>query len=241
MTHLTEEDLVLLYYGEKGAPGYARDHLAECGLCRAAAESLALMLDACNEWTPPEIDTGFARTVWARLAPQLEPRRRVFEMRWWLAAAAVSVTVIAAFMAGRFTSRPDPEFTAGLSHQARERILAISLADHLERAQLLLTEVANMNDSDAADLAAHRARARDLVNEDRLMRQVLAGDREDAGMLPLLDDIGRFVLEVANAPDRVDAAELRDLKQRMDSESLLFKVRIIETNLRTSRISGKIS
>ena len=98
-----------------------------------------------------------------------------------------------------------------------------------------------MNDSDAADLAAHRARARDLVNEDRLMRQVLAGDREDAGMLPLLDDIGRFVLEVANAPDRVDAAELRDLKQRMDSESLLFKVRIIETNLRTSRISGKIS
>lgn len=241
MTHLSEEDLVLLYYGEAGAPGYARIHLGECPECRAAAEALAQTLDACNEWTPPEVDAGFGRTVWARLAPQLETRRRLFEMRWWLTAAAAAAMVIAAFLAGRVTSRPAPEFTAGLSHQARERILAISLADHLERAQLLLTEVSNMNDTDSAELASDRARARDLVNEDRLMRQVLAGDGANAGMLPLLDDVGRFVLEVANAPDRVDATELRELKQRIDSESLLFKVRIMETNLRTSRISGKIS
>ena len=241
MTHLTEEDLVLLYYGETGVTGHARGHLAECRECQAAAESLAQTLDACNEWKPPEVDTGFARIVWARLEPRLERQSRFFEMRWWLAAAAVAVTVITAFLAGRFTSRPAPELTAGLSHQARERVLAISLADHLDRAQLLLTEVSNMNDADTAELAAQRARARDLVNEDRLMRQVLAGDRENAGMLPLLDDVGRFVLEVANAPDRMDAAELRDLRQRVDSESLLFKVRIMETNLRTSRISGKIS
>ncbi len=95
--------------------------------------------------------------------------------------------------------------------------------------------------SDAADLAADRVRARDLVNEDRLMRQVLSTDWKNAGMLPLLDDVGRFVLEVANAPDRPDAAQLGDLKRRIDAESLLFKVRIIETNLRISNTPGKIS
>ena len=33
MTHLTEEDLILLYYGEPGAPPGARSHLAECPDC----------------------------------------------------------------------------------------------------------------------------------------------------------------------------------------------------------------
>lgn len=241
MTHLTEDDLVLIYYNEPGVPRDARAHLAQCAECRAAAESLTHALDACNEWEVPPADAQFRRSIWARLAPELESRRPAIDLRWWFAAAAAAAMVIAAFVAGRVTSRPAAEFTAGLSQQARERILAISLADHFERAQLLLTEIANMNDTDAAELAAGRARARDLVNEDRLMRQVLAGDRENARMLPLLDDVGRFVLEIANAPDRMDAAEIRNLKQRIDSESLLFKVRIIEANLRKSTTPGKNS
>lgn len=242
MTHLSEEDLVLLYYKEPGVPRHARTHLFECAECRAAAELLAQTLDACDEWEVPAVNAQFRRSVWARLVPQLETRRPVLHLQWWFAAAAVAAMVMAAFIAGRVTSRPAPaEFTAGLSPQARERILAISLADHLERAQLLLTEVANMNDSDTTELAAGRTRARDLVNEDRLMRHVLEGDRENARMIPLLDDVGRFVLEIANAPDRMNAAEIRNLKQRIDAESLLFKVRIIEANLRKSTSPGKNS
>jgi hypothetical protein len=62
-------------------------------------------------------------------------------------------------------------------------------------------------------------------------------------MLPVLDEVGRFVLEVANAPDRVGAVEIQRLQQRIDAESLLFKVRIIESNLRmqNSNTSGKMS
>lgn len=241
MTHLSEDDLVLLYYGEPGVAGHVRAHLAECPQCRAAAESLAQTLDACHEWTVPAVDREFRRGVWARLAPQLDHRRRLFETRFWLTAAAVAAMAIAAFLAGRASSRPPSTFTASLSSEARERILGIALADHFERAQLLLTEVANMNDTDAVELAANRARARDLVNEDRLMRQVLSTDRVNAGILPLLDEVGRFVLEVANAPDPMDAQEIRVLKRRIETESLLFKVRIVEANLRISRISGKLS
>ena len=243
MTHLNEEDLVLIYYGEPGVSGDASIHLAECATCRAAAESLAQTLDACSEWVTPEIDP---RRVWARVASALERRRWwafVFEARFWLAAGTVAALVIAAFFAGRDSVHPAPAITAGLSAQARERILEISLADHLDRAELLLTEVANMSGADASELAAERVRAKDLVQEGRLMRQVLASQEQASGMLPVLDEVGRFVLEVANAPDRVGAVEIQRLQQRIDAESLLFKVRIIESNLRmqNSNTSGKMS
>jgi hypothetical protein len=241
MKHLSEEDLVLLYYDEPGVAQGSKTalvHLAECADCRVAAESLAQTLDSCNEWSPPATDAELGRSVWARLAPQLDSRPAAFGRRFWLMAAAVAALVIAAFFAGRSTSRPVPAITAGLSESARERILSIALADHLDRAQLLLTEVANMNDSDSAEFAASRTRAKDLVNEGRLLQQVMASGNE-----PLLDEVGRFVLEVANAPDSVNAGEIQGLKQRIDAESLLFKVRIIEANLRTQNAgtSGKMS
>jgi hypothetical protein len=229
MNHLSEEDLVLLYYGEPGAPKDGRLHLRECSKCRAAAESLAQMLDACSEWAIPEPGAEFGRSVWARLAPALEDRPG-YRIRYWLAAAAVAALVIAAFLAGRATSRSAPTITAGLSRQARARILAISLADHLERAQLLLTEVANMNPADASQFASERARAQDLVDEGRLIGQWSGAGERTA----LLDEVERTVMEVANAPDRVDTDQLLALQRRMDSDSLLFKVRIIEANLRTS-------
>ena len=121
---------------------------------------------------------------------------------------------------------------AGLSDQARARILEISLADHLDRADTLLTEISNAGDAGSLDFAAERGRAQDLVEEGRLMRQTLA--RQGNGpTLTFLDEVERFLLEVANAPDSVSAREVRELQQRIGSNSLIFKVRVIESNLRT--------
>jgi hypothetical protein len=119
---------------------------------------------------------------------------------------------------------------AGLSSQARERILAISLADHFDRAAMLLTEISNSGDTQ--DFALERSRAQDLVDEGRLMRQTLALNGSNA-TVPLLDDVERFLLEVSNAPDMVSASEMQQMRDRVGSGSLLFKVRIIEANLRT--------
>jgi len=252
MTHLSEEDLILIYYNEPGVAAEAGTHLAECQTCRAAAESLAATLNACDTWIVPEPGPEFSRSTWARLAPELRRNdfrhwlgpfslASFFNTRVWIAASGAAALVIVAFLAGRGTSpwyantpsHPEQTLTSGLSPQARERILAISLADHLDRAGRLLTEVANLSEGDAAALSSEQSRAQDLVNEGRLMRQWLSG-RGRAATLPLFDDVERFMMELANAPDRVDATEIRDLKQHMDSESLLFKVRIIESNLRTS-------
>ena len=85
MKHLSEEDLVLLYYDEPGVVEGSKTalvHLAECADCRGAAEALAQTLDACNEWSPPAADAELGRTVWARLAPQLDSRTAGTPLGW---------------------------------------------------------------------------------------------------------------------------------------------------------------
>jgi len=238
MNHLSEEDLILIYYGEPGASEGADAHLAECGHCKAAADSLARTLDLCNEWSAPAPATGFERSVWARLAPQMDSKRRGWSIpRGWIAVAATVVLLVGAFLLGRGSRAPQPtsssqSIMAGLSDEARARILEISLADHLDRAGMLLTEISNAGDAGSLDFAMERSRAQDLVEEGRLMRQTLA--RQGASpTLTFLDETERFLLEVANAPDSVSPREVRELQQRISSGSLLFKVRIIESNLRT--------
>lgn len=221
MEHLSDEDLVLLYYNEAGVEGRVRRHVAACAECRGAAESLARVLDKCSEWEAPEPSADLTRRIMSRAGhADAVPVRQ-----WFYAAAAIAAILFLTFLAGRYSKHPKPSVFAGLSPQAQHRILEISLADHLDRAELLLTEIANASDDEPVD----RARAQDLVDEGRLMRQTLARDG-DSETLALLDEVERFMLEVANT---TDGAELRRLRERVASDSLLFKVRILGSNLRT--------
>jgi len=244
MTHLTEEDLILVYYNEPGT-NHAKKHLAECQECRVAAESLARTLSVCNEWTVPERSPEFGHDVWVQLAPQLDVRpaaaRQWHGFRVWAAAAGFAVILLAVFLAGRY-SRPAPVMNApvmaALSDQARERILAIAVADHLDRVQILLTEIANTSDSSPDTFAADRDRAEDLVQEGRLMRQSLAAQGESA-TTSFLDEVERFLIEAAHTPDGASTQAVADLRERIESGSLLFKVRIVESNLRTNLSNGE--
>jgi hypothetical protein len=97
---------------------------------------------------------------------------------------------------------------------------------------MLLTEISNTSNPDARDFALERGRAQDLVEEGRLMRQMVAL-RGGSATLGFLDEVERVLLEVANAPDAVNASEMRQMRERIGASSLLFKVRVIEANLRT--------
>ncbi len=225
MTHLTEEDLILLYYGEPGVPAGANAHLAACPECAAQARSLAALLDECTNLPAAEPGPGFEARLWREIETRLpgkttgRPRLRLFAF-----AAAFASVVIAAFIAGRLTTHTAPPLTAGLSSQARERVLQISLADHLDRAEILLTNLSN-------GITPDQGRAADLVSEGRLLRSALVTSG-DAGTLALVDDVERFLLEAANEPERPADAEIGTLRRRIEDDSLIFKIRIIKSNLR---------
>ena len=134
-----------------------------------------------------------------------------------LAAAVVAVVMV-------YPVRREVPASA-LSDSARSRILALSLADHLDRSQMLLTELENSD-----EVAPLRVRAQDLVDESRLMRQWIAQGRQSS-TLAVVDEVERVLTETANASGGPE--EMRALRAQIGSDSLLFKLKIVEANLRT--------
>lgn len=223
MTHLNEEQLTMAYYGD--AENEARAHLDECPECRAALARLERLLNDVRDYPVPERGESWESEVWARLAPKLPVRRRREWFRWWMLAPAMAGLLVVAFIAGMHMQQ---QRDRGLSAQARQRVLLVAMGDHLDRSEMVVAELVNASPG-AQDLAGERARARDLLGENRLLRQTAArnGDMRHAA---LLDELERALLDIAHADPSPD--ELGALQHRLESEGLLFKMRVIRTNIR---------
>jgi hypothetical protein len=134
---------------------------------------------------------------------------------------AFAALLAAAFLVGRLTERSTPN---GISQKSRERVLLMSLSDHLEQSQIVLANVANAG-PDAAELNDERDRAHELLGANRLLRQtaVRLGDMSDAS---LLEELERVLLAIANSPNRLSRVELERTQQQIGQEGLLFRVRV---------------
>ena len=225
MRHIEEEQLMDVYYGEVDTE--VRQHLEECADCRGSFERLKELLDSARDYPVPERGNDYGREVWARLLPRLtEPKQGWSGFRSWALAPATAALVILAFVAGMLTQRQQAAFSA----EARERMFLIAMSDHLDRSQIVLTELLNALPSHL-DIADQRERAQDLVNQNRLLRQaaVHIGDAPDAA---LLDDLERVLLNVANSPADLAPDEIDMLQGRIERQGLLFKVRVTSTDAR---------
>jgi hypothetical protein len=157
---------------------------------------------------------------------------------------AAAVLVLAAFVAGRYWPRQGtatvatipagPATTApsvvtdGATAQ-RQRILLTSVADHLDRSERMLTDI--MNTSDHRDISTEQRWAEDLLTTSRLYRQ----DAEDIGeqsVASVLDDVERSLLEIVHSRPQISAADLEQIRRRIDAAALLFKVRVLSDELR---------
>jgi hypothetical protein len=235
MKHLSDEELILQYYGER-ADG-AGEHLQICESCRASFESLGRVLHSMDGLDVPEPAEGYEGRVWNRLAPELERPRA---QRWsrlgaWLsprrlvAAAAMAVLLIAAFLAERMSQQRQQ--VAGLSGPVRERIMLVAVGEHLDRSQMILVELENNASAGPVDISEEKQRARDLISENRLYRQA-ALNSGDRGVSSVLDDLERTLLEVAHSPSKLDSSEFKEIRQRIEAEGILFKIRVVGSNLR---------
>ena len=122
---------------------------------------------------------------------------------------------------------------AAAANQVRERILLIDLSDHLDRSQRVLVELVSAEGADAAGVASERERAEQLVSANRLYRETAAATG-DASVVDLLDQLERVLVEVAASPSDVGPRNRR-LRRRIESGSLLFKVRVVSSDLQERR------
>jgi hypothetical protein len=81
------------------------------------------------------------------------------------------------------------------------------------------------------DISGERARAEQLVAANRLYRQTAAATG-DSGIVELLDELERVLVELAASPEEVSAADLEVVRERIESRSLLFKLRVISSEIR---------
>jgi hypothetical protein len=245
-THLSEDELILRYYGETEAGDEARveAHLAACAECRFADQRLRQVMTLVDSAAPVDAPAGFERTAWARLEPQLGANtsawKTFFWFPQWALAAGVAALVLAAFVAGRVSSGdPTPGSTPGLvANIAPERVLHAEVGDHLDRTQMMLVELANADTDHADVLAGEQGRAVDLVAANRLIRQS-AEQNGDVVIADVLEDLERVLMEIANAPANASSNDLTDLQSRISDEDLLFRLRVIVSEMRLRTLHGR--
>jgi hypothetical protein len=233
MTHLSDDELVLLHYGEETGP-HATAHLEACPECGERLRRLRETLALAGAPETPEPDDSFEARVWARLQPRLAARQaRATRLSWRRAwpraagAAALAASLLVAFLLGReFPSRPRP-----LPPEVRERVLLVAVDEHLERTRMVLAELAYAPVGERLDVSPQRTAAHELVEANRLYRQAAARSGE-GGLVALLEELERVLVEVAAGPDALGPRDLAELQERIEARGLLFKCRVLQSHVR---------
>lgn len=241
MNHLSEEQIVLHYYGDADETTEIERHLAACAECRAEFARVQSMLRQIEPLEVPEPAASFEEKTWLNLRDRLPEKggflRRLFrpQPKWALAGAMVMLLAVA-FLAGRFSPRPMQPVTQQASQVNPQRVILVAVGDHLERSQMLLVEIMNSDAKGPINFSSEQAEARDLLDSNHLYR-VSAQQAGDPQVARLLDQLGRVLAEIANGPAEVSPGDLEQVRHTIQSEGLLFKVRVVgsEVNSRARR------
>jgi hypothetical protein len=208
---------------------------SECSLVVADLQQIIREAASLGHVTPPV-------HVWKQIESQLGTRgQQRWTTQWGPAwALATAALVILAFLTGRFVEhRIAPaqvastdgvqRVDAATSENVRERVLLIAVGDHLERSQMVLVELANAHTRDELDISAERQSADELLASNRLYRQT-AVQMGQTNVADLLGDLERVLVEVARGPSQVSMRQLAEIQQRIESQGILFKVKVIRNN-----------
>lgn len=255
MNHLTEEELVLLHYGDAGGTAAFDEHLRACPGCQAGLDEVRQTLAAVDSLPVPDRGDEYGAAVWARVQPGLARRSPTLRERLFPAftprglawAGAAAAVFLAAFLGGRQvawqwpgrTSTPPvtqappaaPQPTAADRQRVQAGVLLVAVGDHMERSQATLSELVNIPVEPEVDISDEQMRVRDLVSENRLYRQTALRTGEPA-VASVLDDLERVLVEVANGPSTMDAAEFGRVRQRIEQQGIIFKVRVFGERVR---------
>jgi hypothetical protein len=240
MKHLDEAELVEHYYEESANMADCERHLKSCPSCTKRYAELRRDLDGVKPLTPPVRSEDYGEQVWQSIRASLpvyeKPKRswiRYWQPLGWAAACALLLAV--AFVAGRQWERKQTLSVAvATDPQARQRVVIVVLGDHLDRSERLLVE---LNHADGNDVSAMplRSEARELLASNRLVRQS-AMQAGDLNVEASLDRLERLLMELANEPDGLSEADLNRLRQEMNTDSLLFDIRVLRSRVHSQAL-----
>lgn len=245
---LRDDELILYYYGESRRDDEIRRRLEASPEARRRYDELCRALAAVDGLPVPEPGPRYGERVWNRLQAELADERARPEWKgwwknWWKrlcdglagalapprlrTAAAVAAIAVAAFAAGRFwPAGPAARLgddAALVTEEGRERIVTGVVADHFERSQRLLLELANAPSGAAVDLGPERPNAALLLEANRLYRET--SEREGrTDLAEVLDELERLLLDLVHGPAEIPAD---DAEYRSRIDDVLFKVQVL--------------
>jgi hypothetical protein len=238
MKHLTEEQLMLFYYQDVCDAKAIADHLAVCTACKSEFSRLSSVLAEVKPTAVPEPAQDYELRTWqavrAKLPegkPSASPFKGMFPSQTWGMAAAAAVIVVIAFLAGRHSIVPIPNTQQVATAPSGQRILLVGVGNHLEKSQMLLIEILNADDRNHLDLSNEQGQARELLETNRLLR-ISSSRSGDPEVTRVLDELERLLIEVANSPSGMSEGDLQRIQQRIQSQGLLFRVRVIGSKVR---------
>jgi hypothetical protein len=238
MIHCSDEELLLEYYGEEDRRA---DHRRACTECDARYRELTATLDVVRQAATldtPDRGEHYGLEVWQAIRHRLPASTRswhsVLTPRWGLAAA--SLLLVVGFAAGRLWPDVTREVEAPIAESvaspadedARRRGVLLTVSDHFDRSDRVLAEIMNAPEPD--DLSTQQQWAGDLVAASRLYRQnAIALD--ELALAAVLEELERVLLDIVHQPPDATAADLEEIRRRIDSAALLFKVRVMSNEL----------
>jgi hypothetical protein len=237
MSHLSEEQLVELYYSED-LPEAAR-HLRTCGECTRTYEAIQSDLADMTPTPVPVRGDEYGQQVWQAIADHL-PAYQI-EKRSWLrrpaalglgVAGACAALIVTAFYAGRMWEhrQPRPAVIAATPAPPPPRVVVVVLSDHLERSERFLIQLKHASADDDELAMPLRDEARSLLAANRKCRQE-AEAAGDPALTKALDHLNDVLTELSNHPDGLNAEAVAKLQEEMDTEGLLFEVRVLRSRI----------
>ncbi|MBL8177837.1 MAG: hypothetical protein JNK48_24375 [Bryobacterales bacterium] len=219
--HVTEQQLILHYYGEAREEDVA-PHLEGCEACRGQYRALQRVLNAADALTVPEPGAQFEAAVWRRLEASLPKPALAERLRGWLgwqqwaAATAMAGMLVVAFYAGRHSQQPELEPMR--QGAVASRMLLSAVGNHFDRSQMILAELANEPEAPMDEV-------RDLLDANRLYR-ASAGQAGELAIAETLDELERLLVEVAHQTPN------EELRQRILDQGIILKMRLAGAQVR---------
>ncbi len=253
MKHLTEEEMIEHAYGENDNMVAVERHFASCPRCAEDFAELERDLTGVGRLHAPPREPQYGERVWASIAPSLPvytaKRPGVFAFlgtAWFKGvgyAAACGLLMMGAFYAGRqweHSKQPPTAKVEPKAPQAKQPVVVVVLDEHLDRSERFLVQLKHA-DVDSSEMALPmRDEAKSLLAANKVCRQK-AAQSDDPELNTALDHLDRLLAEAANSPGGLSTQSIAKLQQEMNSDGLLFEVRVLRARMGHRKQDGNNS